>query len=253
MKALEEENARLVDQNSAMEDDFKKSTTLRTLADSYKSQIAELESRGRAQLKELTGALQLVAKVNLATLLTALMRPGADLRFKLEQTQDSLHQAEEELSSQRDEVDLTREHIHELETGGGSPEATQVRNSSEEADEARGSQVANDLDEALSGRTKTECVPVPEFTCEAVHPTNTLPDPVMPSLKLQIRRLERELAEARSSQPGQSSDVLVLTNLLEDAKRAKERYEREYLDEHKASLNLKAQLEQIRIGKGSDR
>jgi protein HOOK3 len=73
------------------------------------------------------------------------------------------------------------------------------------------------------------------------------------SLKLQIRRLERELSEARSAQPYQTSNVLVLKNLLEDAKRAKERYEREYLDEHKASLGLKAQLAQIRSGKGGDR
>lgn len=73
------------------------------------------------------------------------------------------------------------------------------------------------------------------------------------SLKLQIRRLGRELTEARSTQPSQSSDVIVLTNLLEDAKRAKERYEREYLEEHKATLGLKAQLAQIRSGQDGSR
>lgn len=56
MKALEDENAALVDRNSAMEDDFKRSATLRTLADSYKAQVAELEGRERTRSRELTGA-----------------------------------------------------------------------------------------------------------------------------------------------------------------------------------------------------
>jgi outer membrane protein TolC len=87
---------------------------------------------------------------------------ASELRFELEQTQASLQQAEEELSSQRDEVDLTRERIHELEIGGSPKsrvdDAERLRSSSVEADGASGMQVEGDLDDALSGRTKTECV-----------------------------------------------------------------------------------------------
>lgn len=43
--------------------------------------------------------------------------------------------------------------------------------------------------------------------------------------------------------------MLVLENLLDDAKRMKERYEQDYLGEHKAVLGLKSQLEKIRSGK----
>jgi hypothetical protein len=60
MKSLEDENRSLVDRNSEMEDDFKRSATLRTLADSYKAQVVELEGRERNRSRELTGTSVIV-------------------------------------------------------------------------------------------------------------------------------------------------------------------------------------------------
>lgn len=44
------------------------------------------------------------------------------------------------------------------------------------------------------------------------------------------------------------SRVLVLENLLDDAKRTKDRYEQDYLGAHKKNLVLQAELDQIRSG-----
>lgn len=41
----------------------------------------------------------------------------------------------------------------------------------------------------------------------------------------------------------------MLENLLDDAKKMKERYEQDYLGAHKTNLGLQAQLEAIRSGK----
>lgn len=68
------------------------------------------------------------------------------------------------------------------------------------------------------------------------------------SLKLQVRRLQRDLEAARSNK-ADGSRVLVLENLLDDAKKMKERYESDYLGAHKQNLVLQAQLDGIRSGK----
>ena len=68
------------------------------------------------------------------------------------------------------------------------------------------------------------------------------------SLKLQVRRLQRELESARNNK-ADGSRVLVLENLLDDAKKMKERYEHDYLGAHKQTLVLQAQLDAIRSGK----
>ena len=83
--------------------------------------------------------------------------------------------------------------------------------------------LGSELDDAVSGRTTTD-------------------------LKLEIRKLQRELEAARSNQ-ADSSRILVLENLLEDANRMKSRYEADYLAAHREKLVLQKDLEEIRSGK----
>jgi hypothetical protein len=70
----------------------------------------------------------------------------------------------------------------------------------------------------------------------------------MTDLKLQIRKLKREL-EAIKKNEADASRVLVLENLLEDANRMKGRYENDYLAAHREKLVLQRDLEEIRSGK----
>ena len=70
----------------------------------------------------------------------------------------------------------------------------------------------------------------------------------MTDLKLQVRKLQREL-EAVQRKEADASRVLVLENLLEDANRMKARYEADYLTAHREKLVLQSNLEEIRSGK----
>jgi protein HOOK3 len=70
----------------------------------------------------------------------------------------------------------------------------------------------------------------------------------MTDLKLQVRRLKREL-EAVQKNEADSSRILVLENLLEDANRMKVRYEADYIAEHREKLVLQSAMEEIRSGK----
>jgi len=70
----------------------------------------------------------------------------------------------------------------------------------------------------------------------------------MTDLKLQVRKLTRELEDSRTNQLD-SSRVLVLENLLDDATRMKARYEADYLASHREKLVLQNELEEIRSGK----
>ena len=70
----------------------------------------------------------------------------------------------------------------------------------------------------------------------------------MTDLKLQVRKLQRELEAVRKNE-ADASRVLVLENLLEDANRMKARYEADYLAAHREKLILQNDLEEIRSGK----
>ena len=70
----------------------------------------------------------------------------------------------------------------------------------------------------------------------------------MTDLKLQVRKLQRELEAVRKNE-ADASRVLVLEDLLEDANRMKARYEADYLAAHREKLVLQNDLEEIRSGK----
>ena len=73
----------------------------------------------------------------------------------------------------------------------------------------------------------------------------------MTDLRIQIRRLERQLKDTTQRQ-ADSSRIVVLDNLLEDANNMKRRYEQDYLKERKERLGLQNKLEEIRSGENDN-
>ncbi|KAI0057107.1 HOOK-domain-containing protein [Artomyces pyxidatus] len=220
VKSLEKQNADLVDKNASLEEEYRKVAAFKPLMESYKSQIVDLENKAATRIKELDTA-----------------------QFQLEQTKTKLRITEEERARDSETLELYQERVRELELVSHRPisSAKPGRSSSEgpadsedaadidahqadEEDDVGGDQgLGGELDNALSGTTMTD-------------------------LKLQVRKLKREIEDLKTNQLD-SSRVLVLENLLEDANRMKARYEADYLVAHREKLVLQNDLEEIRSGK----
>jgi protein HOOK3 len=218
---LEKQNADLVDKNASIEEEYRKVAAFKPLMESYKTQIAELESKVSARTKE-----------------------SEVFKFELEQTRIKLRIANEERTKDSETLELYQERVRELElqshqrpsvTSPKTPVATVVHEDGlvtegesmavleevDDGDDEGG--LGEELDTVLSGTTMTD-------------------------LKLQVRRLQREL-EAVQKNEVDSSRILVLENLLEDANRMKARYEADYMSEHREKLVLQSAMEEIRSGK----
>ena len=215
---MEKQNADLVDKNASIEEEYRKVAAFKPLMESYKIQIAELESKVSARTKE-----------------------GETFKFELEQTRIKLKIANEERAKDSETLELYQERVRELElqshqrptvTSPKTPVATVVHEDGlvtegesmavlEDEDDEGG--LGEELDTVLSGTTMTD-------------------------LKLQVRRLKRELEAVRKNEVD-SSRILVLENLLEDANRMKARYEADYIAEHREKLVLQSAMEEIRSGK----
>ncbi|GEM12012.1 hypothetical protein Rt10032_c18g6029 [Rhodotorula toruloides] len=166
----------------------------------------------------------------LETKSSGLQRETDKLRLELERTREKLSVAEEERIKEGEALVLYEEIVREFEMGDGAgkkrrPGAAERRESGIDGDDplALEGGVAAELDDALAGTTTTD-------------------------LKLRIRRLERELKNAKGDK-ADSSRLIVLENLLDDANRMKGKYEKDYLREHREKLVLNAQLEEIMSGK----
>lgn len=202
LKALEEQNADLLDKNAILENDYAKAAAYQPLLDSYKSKVDALESKS-----------------------TSLQREMDRLQLDLERTREDLVWAEEERLKQAEKVALYEERVRELaeETG----KSVRMRRSSTGGTSFEDG--GGDLDDALSGVTTTD-------------------------LKLRIRRLERQLAQAQHQQQGNGGaqqPVVELQNLLEDANRLKDQVQEEYLAEHREKLVLRARMDEIMSGKSA--
>ena len=216
-QALEKQNADLVDKNASIEEEYRKVAAFKPLMESYKTQIAELESKVSARVKE-----------------------SEALKFELEQVRIKLKIANEERAKDSETLDLYQERVRELElqshqrpsvTSPKTPVATVSHGGLvtegesmavlEDGDDEGG--FGEELDNVLTGTTMTD-------------------------LKLQVRRLKREL-EAFHKNEVDSSRILVLENLLEDANRMKARYEADHIAEHREKLLLQSAMEEIRSGK----
>ncbi|KAL5511421.1 hypothetical protein ACEPAH_4637 [Sanghuangporus vaninii] len=215
IKALEEQNASLVDKNASLEEEYRKVSAFKPLLESYKYQISELEAKGATKNKEIDS-----------------------LKFELEQARTLLKISAEERQKDSEALELYQERVRELELisvrpiskpGPSSGNADSNEENAESLaspnhdEDATSHGLGGELDDALSGRTTTD-------------------------LKLEIRRLKRELEAARSNQ-ADNSRILVLENLLDDANRMKARYESDYLAAHREKLVMQKDLEEIRSGK----
>ena len=207
-----------MDKNASIEEEYRKVAAFKPLMESYKTQISELESKISVRTKE-----------------------SETVRFELEQTRIKLKIANEERAKDSETLELYQERVRELElqshqrpsvTSPKTPSATVVHEGGlvtegetmavlEDDDDEGG--LGEELDTVLTGTTMTD-------------------------LKLQVRRLKREL-EAVQKNEVDSSRILVLENLLEDANRTKARYEVDYIAEHREKLVLQSAMEEIRSGK----
>ncbi|PIL23739.1 hypothetical protein GSI_13489 [Ganoderma sinense ZZ0214-1] len=223
VKALEKQNADLVDKNAALEDEYRKVAAFKPLMESYKSQIAELETKASARSKEIDA-----------------------VKFELDQTKTKLKVTQEERAKDSETLELYQERVRELELTSQRPVAASrtrpqpdgepTGNMTEftEAEMLGNGEVPADVDDDVAG--------LGEELDTAITGTT------MTDLKLQVRKLQRELEAVRKNE-ADASRVLVLENLLEDANRMKARYEADYLAAHREKLILQNDLEEIRSGK----
>lgn len=117
-----------------------------------------------------------------------------------------------------EQMSLLEDKVRELELGGR-------RGLNKELGDEDQDDVGGDLDDALSGTTMTD-------------------------LKLKIAKLGRELTRVRDEKTdGAASKVVVLQNLLEDANRAKAKFEADFLQAHQDKLVLENELNRVRQGK----
>ncbi|KAJ6618243.1 HOOK protein-domain-containing protein [Mycena sp. CBHHK59/15] len=215
VKALEKQNADLVDKNASLEEEYRKVSAFKPLMESYKNQIAELETKHSTRAQEID-----------------------TLKFELGECKNKLKIAVDERARDSETLELYQERVRELELTSHRPVSTNkpadvngntdeftVAELMGEADDNdhEGQGLGGELDDAIAGTTMTD-------------------------LKLQIRKLKREL-EAIKKNEADASRVLVLENLLEDANRMKSRYENDYLAAHREKLVLQRDLEEIRSGK----
>lgn len=200
--------------NASLEEEYRKVAAFKPLMESYKNQIAELEAKVASRTKE-----------------------TETVKFELEQTRTRFRIASEERAKDSEMLELYQERMRELELISHripstpkptDPEESQRNMTTLTEEELMGEEsfvLDNELDNALSGTTMTD-------------------------LKLQIKKLQRELSAVKKNEVD-GSRILVLENLLEDANRMKSRYEADYLAAHREKLVLQRDLEEIRSGKAS--
>ncbi|KAI0637261.1 HOOK-domain-containing protein [Trametes polyzona] len=229
VKALEKQNADLVDKNAALEEEYRKVAAFKPLMESYKSQIAELETKASARSKEIDA-----------------------IKFELEQTKTKLKLTMEERAKDSETLELYQERVRELELSSQRPvAASRARPQQQQNGDAEGNTTEFTEAELLGNDSAPQDVDVDadaDIAGLGEELDTAITGTTMTDLKLQVRKLQRELEAVRKNE-ADASRVLVLENLLEDANRMKARYEADYLAAHREKLVLQNDLEEIRSGK----
>ncbi|KAI0362749.1 HOOK-domain-containing protein [Trametes cingulata] len=223
VKALEKQNADLVDKNAALEEEYRKVAAFKPLMESYKSQIAELETKASARSKEIDA-----------------------LKFELDQTKTKLKVTMEERAKDSETLELYQERVRELELTSQRPVAAS-RARPQAATDGEGNMTEFTEAELLGNGAAAADVDA-DIAGLGEELDSAITGTTMTDLKLQVRKLQRELEAVRKNE-ADASRVLVLENLLEDANRMKARYEADYLAAHREKLVLQNDLEEIRSGK----
>jgi len=231
MKTLEEQNSDLLDRHTALEDEYRKVVAFKPLMEQYKSQIATLESE-----------------------LSSRKRENDRLQYELDATTFKLQKAEEERDREGEELALYEERVKELEEETPITH-TRRRKKNAEAEEGEPDTSATAFDASFDRHVDEETGIIEGIGGEL---NDAIEGRTMTSLKLEIRKLQREIKILRNAQddededgngPGKKSRYLVLENLLEDANRMKRKYEDDYLRQYRETLVLSKQLDEIRTGK----
>ncbi|KAJ1966862.1 hypothetical protein H4R35_006878, partial [Dimargaris xerosporica] len=189
VKVLEDQNKQLVGRNQTIEEEYRKVSQFKPLMDTYKEQLAALESKN-----------------NLLTL------QHTEYEHEVRLLKDKLTLVESERQQGQEQLSILEDNLRELELNGGpvleSP-TTPLK--------------GNSLDNALADGTVVE-------------------------LKAKVARLESELFTARKAQPetGLADKVLLLENLLADAKQSKAKLEQDYVHSHQRNLELESTIAQLR-------
>ena len=225
LQGLEKQNADLVDKNAALEEEYRKVAAFKPLMESYKSQIAELETRASSRSKEID-----------------------TLKFELDQTKTKLKVTQEERAKDSETLELYQERVRELELTSQRPVAASRARPAADGPPA-GNMTEFTEAELLGAGEAGGDVDVDEDVAGLGEELDSaITGTTMTDLKLQVRKLQRELEAVRKNE-ADASRVLVLENLLEDANRMKARYEADYLAAHREKLILQNDLEEIRSGK----
>ncbi|KAH9901630.1 HOOK-domain-containing protein [Cubamyces lactineus] len=226
VKALEKQNADLVDKNAALEEEYRKVAAFKPLMESYKSQIAELETKASARSKEIDA-----------------------LKFELDQTKTKLKLTEEERAKDSETLELYQERVRELELSSQRPVAASRARPPANGDGEGNMTEFTEAELLGGGAAPRDDVDVDaDIAGLGEELDSAITGTTMTDLKLQVRKLQRELEAVRKNE-ADASRVLVLENLLEDANRMKARYEADYLAAHREKLVLQNNLEEIRSGK----
>ena len=213
-----------MDKNAALEDEYRKVAAFKPLMESYKSQIAELETKGSGRSKEIDA-----------------------LKFELDQTKTKLKVTQEERAKDSETLELYQERVRELELTSQRPVAAS-RTRTQPDGEPTGN-ISEFTEAELLGNGEAHADGVDDDVAGLGEELDTaITGTTMTDLKLQVRKLQRELEAVRKNE-ADASRVLVLENLLEDANRMKTRYETDYLTAHREKLILQNDLEEIRSGK----
>ncbi|KAH8922320.1 hypothetical protein BT69DRAFT_1282370 [Atractiella rhizophila] len=210
MKALEDQNLELLEKHGSLEDEYRKISNYKPLMEQYKNQIATLEEKN--------------AKIS---------RENENLKFNLERTEERLRIAEEEREKEGEAVQLFEERVKELE--------------SETVPKRRVPRTIDDVDADAEGGVRDSVLYLDGVGAEL---DDAVQGTTMTHLKLKIRKLEKDLVEARKNK-ADASRMVVLENLLEDANRMKSRYESDWLKEHRERLILQEKLDFISQGKSA--
>lgn len=206
VKALQAENVDLLEKHARLEESQGKMAATVSLAEAYKQTIASLETRNAELSRKMDEAQYRLSE-----------------QTKLYETTNETNRVDKET------ISLLEERIAELESATSSQSSrkqkTKTTTTSDHTDDSEDdtadiSGIGDELEDAVSGRTMT-------------------------SLKLENRKLQRELRAAKANE-ADINRLFVVEELLKNAESMKARYEEDYLAAQRDKLKAVSQLEEIR-------
>jgi len=187
VKALEKQNADLVDKNASLEEEFRKVAAFKPLMESYKNQIADLEAKNVTRTQDIE-----------------------NLKFELEQSKSKLRITAEERTKDSETLELYQERVRELELMSQSRIAAARAPHGHSANAAREPDGRGTEDQVAAAQAEADMDDHAELGLGG-ELDDAIAGTTMTDLKIQIKKLEREL-EAVRKQESDASRVLVLEN-----------------------------------------